>query len=85
MIEFNADVKKGHMERVKIFGDFFGRYDVSEIEEALVGAKHNEEDIRKILSSFEISNYFFNITIEQLLKVMCYNYKSENIKNPIYF
>lgn len=71
MIEFNADVKKGHMERVKIFGDFFGRYDVSDIEETLVGANHNEEDIKKVLSSFDINNYFSNISIEQLLKVMC--------------
>ena len=71
LIEFYANVEKGRIKDVKIFGDFFGRYDVSEIENALIGVKHDEDDIRRVLSSFDINNYFANISIDELVKLMC--------------
>lgn len=57
-VEFNLDVKNGIIQEIKFFGDFFGKCDVSIIENMLVGSRHKEEDINTILSSIDINDYF---------------------------
>lgn len=57
-VEIRLNVDKGLIKDVKIYGDFFGKCDVSEIENALIGVRHCEIDIRKVLRNFEIDNYF---------------------------
>lgn len=68
LVEFNLDVKNGIIDKAKIFGDFFGKYDIIPIETALIGAKHSPEHIRKVLSSFNINDYFSNISIDDLIE-----------------
>lgn len=70
MIEMNLDVEKGIINKVKIFGDFFNHKDINEIEKALETIPHNELEIRKALSRFDIDDYFTNITIDDLLEAM---------------
>ena len=70
LIEFNCNIEKGYIKDVKFFGDFFGIYDISDIETALKGTKYTEEDVRNTLSKFNIENYFSNISLEQILKLM---------------
>ncbi len=69
-VEFHLDVSKGVIEHAKIFGDFFGKRDVKEIEQALVGVKHQEDEVRKALAPFEIASYFANITLDDLVGVL---------------
>lgn len=69
-VEFNLNVDKGIIKEIKLFGDFFGKCDVSEIERALTGVKHSEEEIRTVLSKFDINNYFSNITVDDLIEGM---------------
>lgn len=69
-VEFNLNVEKGIIKEIRLFGDFFGKNDVSEIENALRGARHSEEDIKKALSRFEINNYFANISLDDLVAGM---------------
>jgi lipoate---protein ligase len=66
-IEFNIEVAKGIIKAIKIYGDFFGENDVAEIEQALVGIKHSEQDIRNALSRFEISKYIANTNIDEFI------------------
>lgn len=68
-VQINLNVEKGKISDIKIFGDFFSKYDVSEIENALLGANHSDSSIRQVLSSFEINNYFANITIDNLVEL----------------
>lgn len=68
LVELNLDVKNGIIDKAKFFGDFFGKYDIKPIETALIGVKHRPEDIRKILSSFNINDYFSNISIDDLIE-----------------
>jgi lipoate-protein ligase A len=69
-VEFNLNVEKGIIKEIRLFGDFFGKRDVSEIENALRGVRHSEEDIKNALSGFEINNYFANISLEDLIAGM---------------
>lgn len=69
-IEMNLDVEKGIIRNAKIFGDFFNEKDIAEIEKALENTNHNEVAIRKRLSSYNIGEYFRNMTIDDLVSVM---------------
>ncbi|HBX47448.1 MAG TPA: lipoate--protein ligase [Clostridiaceae bacterium] len=70
LIEFNCNIEKGYIKDAKFFGDFFGIYDVSDIETALKGTKYTEDAVRNTLSKFNIENYFSSISLEQILKLM---------------
>ena len=69
-LEFNLDVREGIIREVKIFGDYFNKYDTEEIETALRNIQHQEEQIRKALSRFMIGDYFNNLTMEEFMEGM---------------
>ena len=63
------DVSEGRITSVKFFGDFFGISDIGEIEEALRGTFHRKEDIKEILSKFNLNNYFGKISVDEITEV----------------
>lgn len=65
-IELSLNVEKGLITEIKFFGDFFGRKDVSYVENLLKNIKHNESNIKSILESIDINDYFLNCNIEIL-------------------
>lgn len=71
-VEFNLNVEKGIIKAMKICGDFFGKRDVGDIEQALLGKNHSEADIRATLNSFDIGSYFYNISIDEIVKGLLY-------------
>jgi lipoate---protein ligase len=66
-VEINMEVDKGVIKAIRIYGDFFGERDVKELEEALTGVKHSEEEIRKTLANYDIGKYIANVTLEDIL------------------
>ena len=66
----NLEVKKGEIKAVKIYGDFFGTKDITEIEELLVGVKHEETAIRETLSQIKIEEYFHQMSLDDLISVL---------------
>lgn len=63
-------VEEGKITAAKLYGDFFGIYDVSDIEAALCGASHREDAVRAALAKFKVSDYFGKISAEELLEVL---------------
>ena len=63
------DVADGKISNAKIFGDFFGICDVSDIENALCGIFHREENVKETLAGFKTSDYFGKIPIDELVEV----------------
>ncbi len=45
-VQIKFDVKRGKIEHAKIFGDFFGVGDVTDLENALVGCLHDFEHMK---------------------------------------
>lgn len=70
LIEFNCNVEKGLIKEAKFFGDFFGRFDVSDVETALIGIPYTEDAVKNILINLNLDNYFYNISAEDLIKLM---------------
>lgn len=69
-IDIRLDVTKGKIENCKIYGDFFGVGDVSEIEDLLTGVKYEKAEIVKAIESVDVKHYFGNITREELLDLI---------------
>lgn len=69
-LEFHIDVEKGIIRNIKIYGDFFNRYDIDAIENELTGIQHNPDAIRKCLSDFEIDAYFRGVGIDEVVEGM---------------
>lgn len=57
-IDIRLMVKKGRIENVKIYGDFFGKEPLENIENALHGKKYDLSEIEKALEHFELREYF---------------------------
>ncbi|MCC3867005.1 lipoate--protein ligase [Terrisporobacter mayombei] len=66
-IELSLNVEKGLINEIKFFGDFFGKKDVTYIEDLLKNVKHNEISIKTTLSSMDINDYFLNCNIDTLV------------------
>lgn len=69
-LDIHINAQKGIIENIKIYGDFFHRYDIDIVEERLTGIRHDPEEIRKCLSGLEISDYFKDIEVEELIMAM---------------
>ncbi len=66
----NLEVKNGIVEAAKIYGDFFSETGISEIEDALINTLHEEGELRRKLSSFQIEKHFRNISLDELMTAM---------------
>jgi lipoate-protein ligase A len=69
-IDIRLDVTKGKIENCKIYGDFFGVGDVSEMEDFLIGVKYEKAEIAQAIETVDVKHYFGNITREELLDLI---------------
>lgn len=69
-IDVRLEVKKGVMEEVHIFGDFFGVGDMVDVEQALVGKKYERNVIEEALNTIDIPTYFGGVTKEQFIQLI---------------
>lgn len=69
-VEVYFEVKKGRIEGIRFFGDYFGQEDSSELEAKLTGVEHNEETLRKLLDELKVERYFGDVDAEELLGMM---------------
>lgn len=68
-IEVHLDVVKGNIDKAKIFGDFFAAKPIEELEEKLLGQKHEDAEIKKILVSEDLTEYFGKVTLEEIIQL----------------
>ncbi len=68
-IELHLDVNKGLIEKAKIFGDFFASNSIEELENLLIGQKHEKESIKDFLMTIDLTNYFGKVTLEEILEL----------------
>ncbi|TYS61712.1 lipoate--protein ligase [Sutcliffiella horikoshii] len=69
-IDVRLDVTKGKVENCKIYGDFFGVGDVSEVENLLSGVKYEKAKISQALEGIDVKHYFGNITRDELIDLI---------------
>lgn len=69
-VDVRLDVKKGIIENAKIYGDFFGVGDVSDIEERLIGTRYERSSIDEAIKDLDISHYLGRISREDFLSLI---------------
>lgn len=69
-IETGLIVEKGIIKQAKIYGDYFHIHDPAEIESALIGARHNVDDLKNRIAHFNLNDYFINVSESELISVL---------------
>lgn len=70
VVEVTMDVTDGLIQNIKFYGDFLSRKDISTIEDALKGSKHDYKTLYNILNNYNLDDYFMNSSIEELLNLL---------------
>lgn len=71
-VNFKLNVSEGIIRDCRIYGDFFGERDISELEKALINKQFKEDVIRDTFSKLPMDEFFFNITIDDLINCLFY-------------
>ena len=66
-IEVHLDVVHGIIEKAKIFGDFFASMPIKDLEEQLIGKKHQTTDLENLFTSMDLTLFFGKVTAEEIL------------------
>ena len=66
-VEIKLNIHEGVIEAVKIYGDFLGSKDIETLERKLIGVPYEESNVRKALENEPLDEYFFNITLENII------------------
>lgn len=64
-VELHLNVKNAMISECKIFGDFFGKGDIADVEKALINCKHDTQSMSEALSTMNFSDYITNTTAEE--------------------
>ncbi|WP_106498076.1 lipoate--protein ligase [Lentibacillus sp. Marseille-P4043] len=70
LVDIRLDVKKGIIENCKIYGDFFGIGEVSEVEKKLIGVRHERKAIEEALADVDVPHYLGKITKEDFINLL---------------
>jgi len=71
-LDLRFNVKDGKISSIKILGDFFGKKEVTELENLLLGHQYKEASIKELLHSMDFENYFAAISIDDFIECMFY-------------
>lgn len=69
-IEVSLSIQASRIDQCKIYGDFFSKGDVSEVEQALIGTRTEREDLLEALHGLEFEQYFGALNPEQLVELI---------------
>ena len=69
-VEARLQVENGLIENCKIYGDFFGKGDIKDLENKLFGLRYDIDVVNQALNDVAIDDYLGRITKEELLKCL---------------
>lgn len=72
-VETRLQVENGLIEGCKIYGDFFGKGDVKELEDKLQGVKYDFDEVKDALKDITIDDYLGRVTKEEFLECLFSN------------
>ncbi|HLQ73283.1 MAG TPA: lipoate--protein ligase [Bacillota bacterium] len=70
LLDVRLYIKKGMIEECTIFGDFFGLGDIKELEQKLIGIRHEKAALEEALSTVDVTNYLGKITKEEFVNLI---------------
>ncbi len=69
-IDLRVFVEKGYITEFKIYGDFFGKDPVSDIEQLMMGIRYERADIIEKLKDIDVKDYFGDVSKEEFIELI---------------
>ena len=69
-IDMRLDIQDGRIAAIRLFGDYMGSGDVSEVEKRLVGLPYDRDAIVAALADLDLGAFFGKIGREEVLEVI---------------
>ena len=69
-VEVKLNVENGLITDIKMFGDFFGLGEITDVEDKLRGTKYEMKSIEKALEEVDINKYIGSVTPQELAKII---------------
>ncbi len=69
-VEVKLNVDAGKIKNIKIYGDFFGMGEISDVEDELKGTKYEAQAITKVLNQIDIQKYFGDVDVSELVDLI---------------
>ncbi|MCE5168777.1 lipoate--protein ligase [Paenibacillus profundus] len=67
IVDVRMDVADGIIQSMKIYGDFFGVGEVSDIEARMAGVRYEEQAVREALEEMNVEHYLGNISKDDFI------------------
>ncbi|MGE4292629.1 MAG: lipoate--protein ligase [Desulfovibrio sp.] len=67
VLEVHLEVKRGIIEGIRLFGDYFGSRDIGELEALLTGCRHDRRELTEKLRSVSLSDYIRDVQADVFL------------------
>ena len=81
-VDLRIKVEKGHVQDLKIFGDFLGKNDVSILEKAIIGRRYEADDINQILKWYNMNDFFGNVSHKDIRELFIGDDLDVKLTNP---
>ena len=69
-VQVCVNVSKGVIDEVKIYGDFFSRKEIGELEQKLQGISYRQDAVAAALHNVPVGDYICNMTEEELVELI---------------
>lgn len=73
-IDARFQVEEGKIKELKIYGDFFGPGDVTELEDTLRGQEYTPDKMIAVLTKLDLGKYFVGIAQEDVIDLLAYQH-----------
>lgn len=69
-VDTRIAVEKGHIQTIKIYGDFTGQQDIADLETKLTGLRYDAETVADALIDIDLTGYFGPLEKETFLQLL---------------
>ena len=69
-VDVRFNVRQGKMQDVRIYGDFFGLGNISDVEAKLEGVKYERQAVIEALKDVDVVHYFGKTTVEEIVELI---------------
>lgn len=69
-VDVRFNVRQGKMQDVRIYGDFFGLGNISDVEEKLEGVKYERQAVIEALKDVDVVHYFGKTTVDEIVELI---------------
>ncbi len=69
-IDARIEVKKGVIQSLKIYGDFFGEHEIAELEARFVGVRFDRDELAQVIADVEVGGWIAGMSGDTLLEFL---------------